>query len=66
MKYLMITWTDIFEGLGSFFEWTFKGMRALGQVPNVLISAFVIGMLVFWCLRIVRYRKEALRNGTIE
>jgi tellurite resistance protein TehA-like permease len=66
MKTLMITWTDIFEGTGRFFEWAFKGMKAMGQIPNIFISAFIIGLLVYWCLRIVRYRKEALRNGTIE
>ncbi len=66
MKYLMITWTDIFEGIGSFFQWTFKGMRAMGQIPNVLLWIFILGMLVYWCLKIVGYRKAANKNGTIE
>lgn len=66
MNYLMITWTDIFEGIGSFFEWSFKGMRALGQLPNVLIGAFIIGMLAFWCLRIIKYKKVASKENSIE
>jgi hypothetical protein len=66
MKHLMITWTDIFEGIGSFFEWTFKGMRALGQIPNVFLWIFILGMLAYWCMRIVRYKKEATKNGTLE
>lgn len=66
MRALMITWTDIFEGIGSFFQWTFKGMRALGQVPNVFISAFVIGLLAYWCYRIIKFRKIAQANGTVE
>ena len=66
MKYLMITWTDIFEGLGSFFQWTFKGMRALGQAPNVFLWIFVFCMLAYWCWKIVKYKKEAAKNGTIE
>ncbi|MBL7916920.1 MAG: hypothetical protein JNM96_00890 [Bacteroidia bacterium] len=66
MKALMITWTDIFEGTGAVFQWIFKGMKAMGQVPNVLISAFIIFLLAYWCLRLVRYKKEAQRNGTVE
>jgi len=63
---LMITWTDVFESIGIFFQWIFRGMKAMGQVPNVLISAFIIFLLAYWCLRLVRYKKEAQRNGTIE
>ncbi|MBS1650655.1 MAG: hypothetical protein JSU07_01475 [Bacteroidetes bacterium] len=63
---LIITWTDIFEGIGHFFLWMFKGVRFLGQFPNVLISTFIIGLLAYWTLRLSRYKKEAQRNGTIE
>ena len=63
---LMITWTDVFESIGIFFQWIFRGMKSMGQVPNVLISAFIIFLLAYWCLRLVRYKKEAQRNGTIE
>lgn len=66
MTTLMITWTDVFEGIGSFFEWIFRGMYKLGHMPNVCISAFVIFLLAYWTLRLVRYKKEAKRNGTIE
>jgi hypothetical protein len=66
MKALIITWTDIFEGTATFFQWIFKGMKSMGQIPNIFISAFVIGILAYWCLRLVRYKKEAQRNGTYE
>lgn len=66
MKLLMITWTDIFEGTGTFFQWIFKGMRALGHGPNFLMGGFVIFLLAYWSVKIVKYKKEALRNGTIE
>lgn len=63
---LSITWTDIFEGIGTFSYWIFKGMRALGQGPNIVISALIIGILVYWTLRVARYRKIAQRDGTYE
>lgn len=66
MKLLMITWTDIFEGTGTFFYWCFKGMRALSQMPNVLMGGFVIFLLAYWTLRLMKYKKQAASNGTYE
>lgn len=66
MKTLMVTWTDIFEGTASVFQWIFRGMKSLGQVPNIFISSFIILLLAYWCMRIIRYKKEAARNGTLE
>lgn len=63
---LMITWTDFFYATGDFFEWIFKGVRALGQVPNVIIWFLIAGILGYWIMRLSRYRKAAHRNGTIE
>lgn len=64
MKFLAITWTDVFEATGVFFEWCFKGMRALGHGPNVVISSIIIFLLIYWTLKIVKQNKEAERNGT--
>lgn len=66
MKHLMITWTDVFNATGDFFLWFFKGIRVLGQGPNVLISVGVIGLLAYWTIRLMRYKKEAQRNSTVE
>lgn len=66
MKMLMITWTDIFYGIGDFFQFLFKGMRALGHIPNVIIWCLILFGLVYWTLRLSRFKKEAQRNGTIE
>ncbi len=66
MKLLMITWTDIFEGIAVFFEWIFKGMKVLGHGPNVIIWILIIGILGYWTMRLMRYRKQAERNSTIE
>lgn len=66
MKHLLITWTDIFYAIGDFFEWIFKGMSVLGQGPNVLISLGVIGLLAYWTIRLMRYKKEAAGDTTAE
>jgi hypothetical protein len=64
MKTLTITWTDIFYGIGDFCQWCFKGMRALGQGPNIIISTVVILLLAYWTIKIMQQNKEADRNGT--
>jgi hypothetical protein len=66
MKLLMITWTDIFQGLGAFFTWAFQGMRALGHLPNIFFGALVIFGIGYWILRLRRYRGLSQRNSTIE
>jgi hypothetical protein len=66
MKHLIITLTDIFYATGDFFEWIFKGMRVLGQGPNILFSTGVIFLLAYWTVRLMRYKKEAEQNSTIE
>jgi hypothetical protein len=66
MTSLMITWTDIFEGIGTFSYSVFSLMRSLGHGPNFFISLFVIGMLGFWTMRLVKYRGQSKRNSTIE
>jgi len=65
MKALMITWTDIFNAIGDFFWWSFKGMRALGHIPNVLIGTLIVALLVYWTLQISKQTKAAKRNGTL-
>jgi hypothetical protein len=64
MKLLMVTWTDVFYGIGTFFQWCFKGMRALGQFPNVIMGAIIIFLLAYWCVKIVQQNKKAEANGT--
>ncbi len=62
----MITWTDVFYATGDFFQWIFKGMRALGQGPNVILWIIIIGLIIYWPYRISQQNKEAERNGTLK
>jgi hypothetical protein len=66
MSLLMITWTDVFLAIGSFFEWIFVGMRALGHGPNVFFWILIIGGIFYWTLRLNRYKKQSQRNSTLE
>ena len=66
MKHLMVTWTDIFIGIGDFCQMIFRGMKMMGHGPNVFISIFIIGLLGYWIMRLLRYKKEAARNSTLE
>jgi len=63
---LMITWTDVFYAIGDFFQWIFKGMRAMGQIPNILIWAVIIGLIFYWPYHISKQNKEAEKNGTLK
>jgi hypothetical protein len=62
----MITWTDIFNGIGTFFHWIFKGMKVLGHGPNVIIWLLIIGGIVYWTMRLGRYNRQSQRNSTLE
>jgi Flp pilus assembly protein TadB len=66
MKMLMITWTDIFNGTATFFEWIFVGVKAMGQIPNVIIWVLILGVLTYWTMRLSRYKKQSQRNSTLE
>lgn len=63
---LMITWTDVFNGTGDFFQWIFKGIRVLGHGPNIIFWIMIIGGIFYWTMRLNRYKKEASRNSTLE
>jgi hypothetical protein len=64
MKLLMITWTDLFNGIGEFFYWCFKVMRTLGQGPNIIMGSIVIFLLAYWCVKIVQQNRKAAETGT--
>jgi hypothetical protein len=66
MKLLAITWTEVFYAIGDFFTWAFGGMRALGHGPNVIWGILIVSGIVYWTVRLSRYRKQAHRNSTLE
>lgn len=66
MKHLMVTWTDIFNGFGDFCQMIFRGMKMLGHGPNVIIWFGIVFGIGYWIFRLMRYKKEAARNSTLE
>lgn len=66
MNLLMLTWTDVFNGIGDFFLWFFKGMKVISQGPNVVIWLLIIFAICYWTVRLNRYKNASRRNGTLE
>ena len=58
--------TDVFNGIGDFFQWSFTFMKGLGNGPN-LFFWLLIGALVFTWLRMqANFNKEAKKNNTLQ
>ncbi|MCT7903611.1 Uncharacterised protein [Candidatus Ornithobacterium hominis] len=53
---------EIFYGIGSFFEWSFQILPPIGIVANCILSLVVLGLLIFWCLKIISYGKDDKRE----
>ena len=65
MTSLMITMTDVFYAIGDFSYLIFKGMRALGHGPNIILWSIIAFLLVYQTLQIIKQDKEADKNGTL-
>ena len=63
---LMVTWTDVFYGIGNFFQWVFSVMKALGQGPNIILWIIIISLIIYWPIQISKQNKEAEKNGTLK
>lgn len=61
-----MTWTDIFNGLGRFFQWTFKFMPKLGNMPNIFFWLIIVSLVATWLYMQSNFNKEAKSKGTLE
>jgi hypothetical protein len=66
MTLLFITWTDIFNKTGHFFQWTFKYMPALGNKPNLFFWLVIVSLIVTWLRMQKRFNDEAKQKGTLK
>ena len=60
-----MTSTDIFNGIGNFFQWTFTFMEGLGNGPNVIFWIIIVSLLFVWLRMQAKFNKEAEKNSTL-
>jgi hypothetical protein len=58
--------TDVFNGLGHFFQWSFRFMKGLGNTPNVFFWLVIISLIVVWLRMQAKFNKEAQEKGTLK
>jgi hypothetical protein len=58
--------TDVFNGIGHFFQWTFKFMPMLGNKPNVFFWIIIVSLLLLWLKMQADFNKAAKKNNTLE
>jgi len=61
-----MTSTDIFNGIGNFFQWTFTFMEGLGNGPNVIFWIIIFSLLFVWLRMQAKFNKEAEKNSTLK
>ncbi|MBS1647777.1 MAG: hypothetical protein JST67_10590 [Bacteroidetes bacterium] len=59
-----MTWTAFWYGIAGFFQFCFKIIRKLFEVPNVMVWVLLICLLAFWTLQLRKHRKQADKDGT--
>lgn len=57
--------TDVFNGIGSVFEWGFTFMKPLGNTPNAIFWVIIISLLVVWLKMQANFTREAKKNDTL-
>lgn len=58
--------TDVFNGIGHFFQWTFQFMKGLGNGPNLFFWLLMAVLMLVWLRMQGRFNKEAKDKGTIK
>lgn len=61
-----MTFTEAVYGLGDFFLKSFKIIKKLGGMPNVLIIIAIFLSVCVWVWMMSRYNKEAEEKGTLK
>ncbi|NQY08885.1 MAG: hypothetical protein HRT71_05130 [Flavobacteriales bacterium] len=62
----MSLFTEIMNATGDGIEASFAPIEMLGNAPNVLFVVTTFLLIVMWAFIMVKYRKEAAENNTIE
>lgn len=58
--------TDVFNGIGNFFQWTFHFMKGLGNGPNLFFWLIIAALVITWLRMQTKFNKEAQEKGTLK
>lgn len=58
--------TDVFNGIGSFFQWTFTLVEKLGNGPNIFFWLLIGALVLVWLRMQSKFNKEAKENNTLQ
>jgi hypothetical protein len=61
-----MTWTDIFNGIGDFFQWTFPFIKSLRNAPNIFFWLVIAVLTIVWLRMQAKFNKEAEKNNTLK
>ena len=57
--------TDVFYGIGSFFQWTFHIMKNVGFGMNLFFWLTIVTLVVTWLRMQAKFNKEAKANNKL-
>ncbi len=57
--------TDVFNGIGDFFQWSFNLIRCLGNGPNIFFWLLIATLFVVWLRMQIKFNKEAKEKNTL-
>lgn len=58
--------TDVFNGIGRFFQWTFTIVDKLGNGPNLFFWLLIGALILVWLRMQTKFNKEAKENNTLQ
>lgn len=58
--------TDVFNGIGHFFQWTFTFMKGLGNGPNIFFWLLIGSLIIIWLRMQTKFNKEAKEKNTLQ
>jgi hypothetical protein len=58
--------TDVFNGTGAFFQWTFTFIKGFGNGPNMFFWVLIGALIIYWLTLQAKFNKEAEKNKTLK
>lgn len=58
--------TDVFNGIGRFFQWIFTFMKGFGNGPNIFFWLLIGTLIIVWLRMQTKFNKEAKEKNTLQ